>query len=208
MGQNLIDKKVQILNTCKSKYHKTINKIGVVKRDSSPNSIGVEFEDFSNNASCIGLFWYKLNEIKILDENMEDKNMKYLTGYEVIAVTNDDRGNCMGYYAIYKDENIYKIGDMVVVTGVSCPSFTVINEFITYEEAKNRGINKISFEVIDLVNMTSYVERRVKREEAEEIKMNMDTIMRKMDEEKKYDIYAAQNPELQKMLDKYKELMK
>lgn len=50
------------------------------------------------------------------------------------------------------------------------------------------------------------MERVKQRKEAADIKKDMDKIIKQMDEKMKYEIYAEENPELKKMLERYREL--
>ena len=46
----------------------------------------------------------------------------------------------------------------------------------------------------------------MQREEAAKLRKEMDKVIKEMDETKKYEMYAAENPALRELLDKYNEL--
>lgn len=149
----------------------------------------------------------KLNLIKLNES--EDNNMAKLEGYKAVAVTKE---GCYGkkyYYAIYSDGETYKVGDKIVVSGVNKDILT-IEEIITPEEC---NVN-ITAEVICKVDTLAYdkrvEERKYKAErkkEADKIKKQMDKMITEMDQTKRYEMYANDNPELAEKLKVYKELI-
>ena len=83
-----------------------------------------------------------------------------------------------------------------------------ISEIITPEEASDRMSNKnITAEVITYVDTSAYDNRVAKRKEAEELKKKKDYIIKEMDENNKYEMYAERSPELKEMLETYKKLV-
>lgn len=128
--------------------------------------------------------------------------MKKLNGYEKVAVIK--QGYKDYFYAIYDDGNEYEIGDKVVVSG----NITIqeIKEVISIDEAK-RYKGNITEEIITKLNTKAYDSRVEKRKQTEELKKEMDKIIKEMDEVNKYEMYAKQNPELKKLLDKFNELL-
>lgn len=134
----------------------------------------------------------------------ENENMAALTGYKAVAVIKQGCYNKDYHFAIYEDGTDYQPGDMVKVSGGN--GFDVIKEIITPEEAHERFKKNITAEVICKVDTTAYDERVRKRKEAADIKKEMDKVIKQMDERMKYEIYAEENPELKKMLEKYREL--
>ena len=63
-------------------------------------------------------------------------------------------------------------------------------------------------EVICRVDTSAYDQRVENRKKAEKLKKDMDAVIKQMDVTKKYEMYAAENPELAALLDQYKELTK
>lgn len=149
----------------------------------------------------------KLNLVKINES--EDNDMAKLEGYKAVAVTKE---GCYGkkyYYAIYSDGETYKVGDKIVVSGVNKDILT-IEEILTPEEC---NVN-ITAEVICKVDTLAYdkrvEERKYKAErkkEADKIKKQMDKMITEMDQTKRYEMYANDNPELAEKLKVYKELI-
>lgn len=170
--------------------------------NTSNKCFGIKFDDYSNHASKKGLFWLEYDYFKIINEEVEDNIVKKLNGYEKVAVI---KQGCKDYfYAIYDDGNEYEIGDKVTVSG----NITIqeIKEVISIDEAKLRYKGNITAEIITKLNTKAYDSRVERRVQTEELKKEMDKIIKEMDEVNKYEMYAKQNPELKKLLDKFNEL--
>lgn len=143
---------------------------------------------------------------KISNEEGENIMGTKLTGYKQVAEIIQ-----MGkpyYYAIYDDGRKYYPGDKVIVSGTASGTVHMIKDIIDPEEAANRMGNKnITAEVVAYVDTSAYEERVEKRKEAAELKKKMDQVIKQMDENNKYEMYAERNPELKAMLDTYKQLV-
>lgn len=141
---------------------------------------------------------------KISDKEGEN-NMAKLTGYKQVAAIK--QGCSIYYYAIFDDGRAYFPGDKVIVSGAASGTVHTISEIIDVEEASIRMRKKnITAEVIGYVDTSAYDNRVAKRKEAEELKKKMDHIIKEMDENNKYEMYAERNPELKEMLETYKKL--
>lgn len=139
-------------------------------------------------------------------QNIEEKEKQYmakLTGYKQVAVIKQGYGTY--HFAIYDDGYEYKAGDSVVVSGNN--QIQTIDEIITPEEAAERFGKSLTAEVICPVNLSAYKDRVEKRKAADKLKKSMDKIIKEMDENSKYDMYAERNPELKEMLETYKTLV-
>lgn len=128
-----------------------------------------------------------------------------LTGYKQVAAIKQNYGTY--YYAIYDDGRKYYPGDKVIVSGVASGTVHTIDEIIDPEEAAKRMGNKnITAEIISYVDTSAYEERVEKRKAAEKLKKCMDKVIKEMEENNKYEVYAERNPELKEMLETYKKL--
>lgn len=126
--------------------------------------------------------------------------MAALKGYYSVAETKQGSGHY--YYAIYDDGNTYKVGDQIIVSG-RCGDVLEITNILSPEEITTN----ICAEVICKVDTIAYDERVKNREKAEKLKKEMDKMIKAMDESKKYEMYAEENPELAEMLNEYKSLV-
>ena len=141
----------------------------------------------------------------VLISKKEDKQMAKLTGYKQVAAIK--QGYSTYYYAIYDDGRKYYPGDSVIVSGAASGTVHTIDEIIDPEEAASRMDNKnITAEIISYVDTSAYEERVEKRKAAEKLKKSMDKVIKQMEEDNKYEVYAERNPELKEMLEAYKKL--
>lgn len=149
----------------------------------------------------------KLNLVKINES--EDNDMAKLEGYYAVAGTKE---GCYGkkyFYAIYDDGKVYVAGDKIVVSGANKGVLT-IEEILTPDEC---NVN-ITAEVICKVDTSAYdkrveerKEKAERKKEADKIKKQMDKMIIEMDQTKRYEMYASDNPELAEKLKAYKELI-
>lgn len=136
----------------------------------------------------------------------EDINtMAKLTGYKQVAEIKQ-----MGksyYYAIYDDGRKYFPGDQVLVSGTARGTIYTIESILDPDEAAEKMNGKnITAEIISYVDTSAYDERVNQRKEAEKLKKDMDKIIKQMEEDNKYEMYAEKNPELKAMLEEYKKI--
>ena len=149
----------------------------------------------------------KLNLVKINES--EDNDMAKLEGYYAVAGTKE---GCYGkkyFYAIYDDGKVYVAGDKIVVSGANKGVLT-IEEILTPDECNAN----ITAEVICKVDTSAYdkrveerKEKAERKKEADKIKKQMDKMIIEMDQTKRYEMYASDNPELAEKLKAYKELI-
>lgn len=143
------------------------------------------------------------NYFDFIDEE-ENENMAALTGYAAVAVIEQGCYNKEYYYAIYADGYNYKVGDKVLVSNNN--DIWTIKRLLTVQQAAEERKAAITAEVVTHVDDSAYLKRVEQRKEAAAIKKDMDKIIKQMDDQMKYDIYAEENPELKKMLERYREL--
>lgn len=147
---------------------------------------------------------YRADELERIME--EGEQMAKLAGYKQVAEIIQ-----MGkpyYYAIYNDGRKYYTGDKVIVSGTASGTVHMIKDIIDPEEAANRMGNKnITAEIITRVDTSAYDERVEKRKAADKLKKDMDKVIKQMEENNKYEMYAERNPELAEMLSEYKKLI-
>ena len=136
--------------------------------------------------------------------------MSKLSGYYAVAVVKqeDKEGNDKNYhFAIFDDDNIYAIGDEIIVSGF-CKSVVRIDNILTPEEAANEFSGNIFAEVVTKVDRSAYLERKAKRNELNKLRREMDDIIKKKFSDKKYELLASEDSELNDLFEVYKELAK
>ena len=131
--------------------------------------------------------------------------MSKLTGYKAVAVIKQGYAFKHYHFAIYDDGFDYQPGDKVILSNSN--DIWTIDEIITPEEATARYNKNITAEVVCKVDTNSYEKRVQKRKAIEKLKRDMDKKIKEMDESKKYEMYAAENPDLKNILEAYKALV-
>lgn len=133
--------------------------------------------------------------------------MAKLTGYYAVAATQEGTysGSKDYYYAIFEDGYTYKAGDQILVSGCN-KNILTIKEILTVEEAAEKCSKNITAEVICRVDTFAYDQRVENRKQVEKVKKAMDAMIKQMDETKKYEVYAAENPALKELLNEYRSL--
>lgn len=201
-GGTLVGLPVVITHTPNKRGYYTLKGCKGVITHEGTIEYGIKINNIINHRSSLGVFWVNELYFDVLDEEKENISMSKLTGYVAVAVI--ELGGKDYHYAIYDDGVIYKNGDKVIVSGSN--TIKTIKEIIIPEEVENRYSDNITAEVICRLDTKSYDERVGKRKESEKIKKEMDKLIKEMDEVNKYEMYAKQNPELQGLLQKFKEL--
>lgn len=136
--------------------------------------------------------------------------MGKLSGYYAVAVVKqkDNEGNDKNYhFAIFDDDNIYAIGDEIIVSGF-CKGVVRIDNILTPEEAANEFNGNIFAEVVAKVDRSAYLERKAKRSELNKLRREMDDIIKEKFSDKKYELLASEDSELNDLFEAYKELVK
>lgn len=141
-------------------------------------------------------------------EKKENEKMAKLTGYQSVAVVELGSGYSKKdyYFAIYEDGTKYAVGDTVYVSGNGSDRIVTIKDFVAPDFIEENIPKGITAEVICKINTAAYEYRVMQREEAAKLRKEMDKVIKEMDESKKYEMYAAENPALRELLDKYNEL--
>lgn len=130
--------------------------------------------------------------------------MAKLSGFDKVAVITIGCYNKDYYYALYDNDIV--AGDTVLVSGAATGSYYTVKEVIALAECDEKNNKDITAEVIAKIDVTDYEKRVTDRTEKEKVKKRMNAIIKKMDETKKYELYAVDNPELAELLEKFKGL--
>lgn len=215
---SLLNRKVKVISPgYKKSYKKLVGLYGIVERGSS-SSVGVKIDGIINESSSYGLFWFKPNELEI----MEDEKME---GFKNIAIVNllDDYTKKDYAFALYDSELEYMgdcqmscIGSMVIVNprGKDNRVLGIIKEIIPTEEYSGKSVTA---QVVGVVNMNGYNTRIAEEKRQEEIKKQRGKIEKEFKErlDKLKDAeyyarmakeYADRDPELAKLVEKLNEL--
>lgn len=207
---------IQVKNSNKKSYKEVIGSFGIINRyNSSSDSVGVTMNDFYNNASNNGTYWFESNEIELVDKlgGIE------MEGYNNVAIVNllEDYSKKDYAFALYDSEwKLLRDKDALVVVnakGKDNRILGIVKRVITPEEY-GKGVNA---QVVGVVNMDGYIDREEEQKREVEIKKQKDIIetelkdrLRKLQDaafyEKMAKEYEDKDPELVKLVEKLKKL--
>ena len=201
------DTRVRVIKNGSYKYRDLVGKLGTVKYNSPQwNRLGIELDDLRNGRSCLGVFYFKSDEIEIvtndiMEENDMATNINNITGYkQAIYVKFIGDSNMCGYvYASFEDK--LEVGDLVVVK----PAHHSIN-LARVEEILDGTDYETTREVVCKVDTTAYNERVKVRNQAAELKAKMEERARKLQDVALYKMLAENDPEMQDLLNRYQSL--
>jgi len=174
-----LNKKVEIIHTSKQKYHKLLHMIGTVERISSED-IGVVLDGLRNEASSYGVFWFKKDELRI----MEDDNMK---GYKNVAIVNflEDYNKKDYAFALFDEEEklITRENQLVVVNARSKDNrvLAVVKEIMPVEMYNEKIA--ITAQVVGVVNMDGYIARVEEEQRIKELEKKKLAIEKELEKE-------------------------
>lgn len=183
--EEYMDKRVEIRYTNKSTYRRKglVNKCGTVIKTSSGN-IGVLIDGNRNEASGYGVYWFKRSDLKILNEEREDKYMN-MTGFSMVAIINllDDYNKKNYGFALYDEEFKLLKGneDLVVVNARENDNrvLGVVKNIISVEEYGK----DVKAQVVGVVNMDGYNTRIEEENRLKELAKKKDAIEKEIEEE-------------------------
>ena len=211
-----LNKRIEVKSSTIRKYRPAIGKFGLVIRISG-SSLGVQIDDMTNKGSAYGVFWFKRNEIKIVDDFKNDKGDVVMTGYKNIAVVNllEDYNKKDYYFALF-DEDYKGIveGTLVVVNarGKDQRVLGRVKEIIPVENYDKT----VTAQVVAVVDETNYNARLDEEVRLKEIAKKKAAIEKELEEEiakrKTLEFYEkmaeeySDNPRLAELVGELKEL--
>ena len=190
-----------------SYYRKTnlMNLCGtIVDCDASIKLYGkvqVKIEGRDNPRSASGYFYFKPEELEILDNNMEEQSMNNITNYLNTAKIQylDNTTPSHHDYANFDPE--LKEGDICVVLSAH-HGFGLARVV----EIQDRNDADLQREIAARVDTTAYNERVRVREEMAELKTKMKERAKKLQDVALYQMLAKEDPEMAKLLTRFKNL--
>ena len=148
---------VVVISSSKSSYQHLIGEEGYIDRDSQSSSIGVMMRDNYNNSSRNGTYWFKQNEIELI-EKLGGSEMRE---FEKVAIVNllEDYSKRNYGFALYESEwkKIKNPGTLVVVNpkGKNNRVLAVVKDIKTFEEYGK----DVTAQVVGVVDTTDFDKR-------------------------------------------------
>ena len=204
---------VQKQNSYKSK--RIVDKIryacGTVRSvDRLYGKVAVQIDDMVNDLSATGVFYFKPHELAITYDNkiiMEDKtmanNVSNITNYlNAIKIKFIGDVNPSSYIFANFDSEV-KVGDLVVVK----PAHHNI-ALARVEEVLEGNLYETTREVISKVDTSAYNERVKVRNQAAELKAEMEKRAKQLQDIALYQMLAKDDPAMMELLNQYQSLPK
>lgn len=211
---NLLNKRVRVINTgYKKSYKKLLNLYGVVERGSSGSTVGVRIDGVTNKSSSYGVFWFRSNEIEIMEEEK-------MEGFKAVAIVNllDDYNKKDYGFALYDAEYalLSSDGEELVVVNARGKDNRVLGKIKEIVSLESYG-EGVTAQVVGIVNMNGYNTRIAEEKRQEEVRKQRAKIEKEFKErlDKLKDAeyyarmakeYADKDPELVKLVEQLKEL--
>lgn len=211
------NRRVKVINSNKKRYRidGVVGLCGEIV-ETHGNEVAVRINGIQNSLSRYGWYWFKLRELKVLDES-EDNNM---TGFNNVAIVNlvDDYSKKDYGFAVY-DKDI----DLIIKS--EFPVYVVVNP--RSKDNKVLGILKeiktvedygksVTAQVVGVVNMEAYnarVEEENRQKELAKKKANIEKELKaeieKLNNIALYEKMASEHPEnvrLTELVNELKEL--
>lgn len=181
-----------------------LGKIGIVRSNYGTN-LAVEFDDLKNPASGPGYFYLSEYRLTIVDDDdyndLEDNKMINITGYQnAIKIKFIGESHACGHvYASFESD--LKVGDLVVVK----PAHHSIN-LARVEEILDGTSYETMREVVSKVDTEAYNQRVKIRNQAAELKAQMEARAKKLQDIALYQMLAENDSEMKELVAQYQAL--
>lgn len=147
---------------------------------------------------------YKFANLQLVENNQEEQEMAITGDFKVAKVKflNGTNTNTEYEYAMFDE---YEVGDTVVVASAHHGlGIAKISAIITKEQAVTKAFER---EIVSRVDMEAYETRKKNRTRLHELKKQMDERVRDLNQLALFEMLAAKDDELCKMLGEYKLLI-
>lgn len=147
---------------------------------------------------------YKFANLQLVEKNQEEQEMAITGDFKVAKVKflNGTNTNTEYEYAMFDD---YEVGDTVVVASAHHGlGIAKISAIIAKEQAITKAFER---EIVSRVDMEAYETRKKNRNRLHELKKQMDERVRDLNQLALFEMLAAKDDELSKMLGEYKLLI-
>ena len=199
--------RVQILKSYKSSiYRSTIGKYGTIVKIGEVY-VGVKIDDMHHPSNTKGVFWYNLNEVKLVESEEE---MVLEKGYLVARVVFEDGCNPKKEYsyALYDSKGCDPMGydaiGKLAITDMN--KVCRIVNIVTLENIEHYGYTEPTKPLKGVCDDSHYRTMLENAAKKKEIKAEMDARVKQLEKDAVYEMFAQKDPELAELLKVYKEL--
>ena len=188
---------------------KTGDRVKVINsRFENYNKLGTVYSVTSTSCNVLmdygSLRTYKFANLQLVENNQEEQEMAITGDFKVAKVKflNGTNTNTEYEYAMFDN---YEVGDTVVVASAHHGlGIAKISAIITKEQAITKTFER---EIVSRVDMEAYETRKKNRNRLNELKKQMDERVRDLNQLALFEMLAAKDDELSKMLGEYKQLV-
>lgn len=201
MSEELIyGARVRLIRQNKYKTTRLLGKIGIVRSSYPSGSIPVEFDGEFNTASSYGYYYFKRNELELVDDanNVEENNMEIITNYlNVVKVqflkdTAPSRSNYVNF-----DPEL-AVGDTCIAKyGANDYGLAKVVEILDDTDVKTDR------EIVAKVDMSAYNQRVANRTKAAELKAKMEERAKQLQDIALYQLLAKDDSAMMDLLKEY-----
>lgn len=201
MSEELIyGARVRVIRQSKYRTTKLLGKIGVVRASYPSGSIPVEFDGEVNTASSYGYYYFKRNELELVDDenNVEENNMEIITNYiNVVKVQYMSDRKPSDYKYVNFDLEL-KVGDVCITKyNGDCYGVAKVVEILDDTDAKTDR------EIVSKVDMSAYNKRVTNRAKAAELKAKMEERAKQLQDIALYQLLAKDDSAMMELLNEY-----
>lgn len=166
----------------------------------SGSSIGVKLEGLTNQNSGYGLFWFKREELKLVNKKPQEEYFMY-ENYSMVKAKYLDESISKRdiVFAAYES---YEVNDYVVVNSGH-------HGFVVAQVTAIDGVEgqvQYGREIICKIDMTAYNDRKARAKRRAELKSKMEAKVKELQETAIFEMLAKEDAGLAEMLKEFKEL--
>ena len=193
--------RVRIIRQSKYRTTRLLGEIGIARTTyPGSSSIPVEFKNNYNTASSRGYYYFKRNELELVDDenNMEENNMEFVTNYiNVARVQFLSDGSPSNYKYVNFDPEL-QVGDTCIAKyNVSAYGVAKVVEILDDADVKTDR------EIVARVDMSAYNQRVANRTKAAELKAKMEERAKQLQDVALYQLLAKDDSAMMDLLKEY-----
>lgn len=193
--------RVRIIRQSKYRTTRLLGEIGIARTTyPGSSSIPVEFKNNYNTASSRGYYYFKRNELELVDDenNMEENNMEFVTNYINVARVQFLNDGIPSNYKYVNFDPELQVGDTCIAKyNVSAYGVAKVAEILDDADVKTDR------EIVARVDMSAYNQRVTNRTKAAELKAKMEERAKQLQDIALYQLLAKDDSAMMDLLKEY-----
>ena len=193
--------RVRIIRQSKYRTTRLLGEIGIARTTyPGSSSIPVEFKNNYNTASSRGYYYFKRNELELVDDenNVEENDMEIITNYlNVVKVQYMSDRTPSDYKYVNFDPEL-KVGDVCITKyNGDCYGVAKVVEILDDADVKTDR------EIVARVDISAYNQRVANRTKAAELKAKMEERAKQLQDIALYQLLAKDDSAMMDLLKEY-----